>query len=193
MLKSLLAGVSVAVGLMLSGTAMADGGPLSQHVITGFEPFDPPDGEILFEDGTRKTLRDFPGELVLATVWFTTCPGCQIEMPRLKDLAAHLEGTGESRIRVLPISIDGVVFREDAGAALSRVRAYYERRRLGGLPVALDVGGANAGMLFGSDPVATPTTFFISPAGKIFAVVQGSSADWVSPESLVTLKSFAGS
>jgi len=193
MLKSFLTAMALALGLILPGIASAEGEPLADSVITGFAPFQPPDGEILFADGTRKTLRDFPGELVLATVWFTTCPGCQIEMPRLKSLAEQLEAEGETRIRVLPISIDNVVFREDTGAALARVGKYYDRRKLGSLPVALDVDGANAGLLFNPDPVATPTTFFISPDGMIVAVVQGSLADWNAPESKAYLKSLAGS
>ena len=185
---------ALALALSLGGApALAADRPLEASAITGFAPFAPPDAPILMGDGSEARLDGFPGQLVVATFWFTACPGCQIEMPRLEALRAQLEAEGEGRIRILPISIDGVAFREDEAAAAERVRAYYERRRLTGLPLALDVDGRNAGLLFGADPVGTPTSFLISPAGEVIAVIQGAEADWTAPESVAWLKRLAGS
>jgi len=193
MLKYLFAGAIMAVSAFsVPLPAHATGDPIEDHIITGFPPFDPPDDEILMEDGTRATLLDYPGELVLATVWFTTCPNCQIEMPELSKLSKILADEGTTNIRVLPISIDEVVFREDPESAIERVRKYYDRKRLDHLPVALDLRGRNAGKFFSPDPVGTPTTFFISPTGSVIAVLQGWKVDWTSPESIAYLKSLAG-
>jgi len=182
-----LSSVALALPAKAAGTQT-----IESQIITGFPPFAPPTGDIVFEDGTTKTLADYPGELVLATVWFTTCPNCQIEMPELSKLSKLLEDEGISNIRVLPISIDEVVFRESPEDAMARVRKYYDRKRLKHLPVALDLRAQNAGRLFNPDPVGTPTTFIISPTGDVIGVLQGWKVDWTSPESISYLRSLAG-
>jgi len=165
MFKQFFAGALFAASAAMVSVpaAQAEGVPLQSQIVTGFAPFAPPTGEILFSDGSRKTLADFPGELVLATVWFTTCPNCQIEMPQLKKLKGMLE-----------------------------VKRFYDRKKLDGLPIALDLRARNAGLLFNPDPVGTPTTFFISPTGDIVAVLEGAIVDWTAPESIAYLRSLAG-
>jgi thiol-disulfide isomerase/thioredoxin len=194
MFRNLVAGAVLALSALgLTVPAQAAGTEtIESQIITGFPPFAPPMGEILFEDGTRTTLADYPGELVLATVWFTTCPNCQIEMPELSKLSKILKDQGINNIRVLPISIDEVVFREAPEDSMSRVRKYYDRKKLNHLPVALDLSARNAGLLFNPDPVGTPTTFFISPTGDVIAVLQGWKVDWTSDESIAYLRSLAG-
>jgi thiol-disulfide isomerase/thioredoxin len=194
MFRNLVAGAVLALSAIgLTVPAQAAGTEtIESQIITGFPPFAPPMGEILFEDGTRTTLADYPGELVLATVWFTTCPNCQIEMPELSKLSKILKDQGINNIRVLPISIDEVVFREAPEDSMSRVRKYYDRKKLNHLPVALDLSARNAGLLFNPDPVGTPTTFFISPTGDVIAVLQGWKVDWTSDESIAYLRSLAG-
>ncbi len=194
MFKQFFAGALFAASAAMVSVpaAQAEGVPLQSQIVTGFAPFAPPTGEILFSDGSRKTLADFPGELVLATVWFTTCPNCQIEMPQLKKLKGMLDEQGISNIRILPISIDEVVFREPPEDAMARVKRFYDRKKLDGLPIALDLRARNAGLLFNPDPVGTPTTFFISPTGDIVAVLEGAIVDWTAPESIAYLRSLAG-
>jgi len=177
--------------LAVTAPAQAEGRPLESAVITGFEPFPPPASNILMADGTTLTLRDFPGELVLATVWFTTCPHCQTEMPQLDELKAKLDARGVSNIRFLPISIDEVVFRESPQDAMIRIQSFYDRKRIGTLPVAVDVSGGNAAAFFRPDPVGTPTTFMIAPSGQVIAVQQGGHADWTSEESIAYLQRLA--
>lgn len=193
MFKQFFAGVLFAASAAIAAMpAQAEGVPLESQIVTGFAPFAPPTGEIMFSDGSRKTLADFPGELVLATVWFTTCPNCQIEMPQLKRLKGILEEQGVSNIRILPLSIDEVVFREPPEDAMARVKRFYDRKKLDGLPIALDLRARNAGLLFNPDPVGTPTTFFIAPTGDIVAVLEGAIVDWTAPESIAYLRSLAG-
>lgn len=193
MFKQFFAGALFAASAAFAALpAQAEGVPLETQIVTGFAPFAPPTGDIMFADGSIKTLADFPGELVLATVWFTTCPNCQIEMPQLKRLKGILEEQGVTNIRILPISIDEVVFREPPEDAMARVKQFYKRKKLDGLPMALDLRARNAGLLFNPDPVGTPTTFFIAPTGDIVAVLEGAIVDWTSPESIAYLRSLAG-
>ncbi len=193
MLKHMIAGAALALSTFaLSMPAQAQGETIESEIITGFEPFPPPDGEIRFEDGTTATLRDYPGELVLATVWFTTCPNCQVEMPDLSELSRILDEQGIDNIRVLPISIDEFVFRESPDDAMKRVRKYYDRKNLDHLPVAVDVGAYNAGLFFNPDPVGTPTTFFIAPTGNVIGVLQGWKIDWTSEASVAYLRALVG-
>ncbi len=194
MLKHLITGVFCALSsLAVSAPSQAAGTEtIESQIIAGFPPFAPPTGDIVFEDGTVKTLADYPGELVLATVWFTTCPNCQIEMPELSKLSKLLKDKGLDKIRVLPISIDEIVFREPPEDAMARVRRYYDRRKLDHLPVALDLSARNAGHLFSPDPVGTPTTFIISPTGDVIGVLQGWKVNWTSDESIAYLRSLAG-
>jgi cytochrome oxidase Cu insertion factor (SCO1/SenC/PrrC family) len=192
MIRSALAAALFALSaLAATAPASAEGRPLESAMITGFEPFTPPEQEILMADGTRHTLRDFQGDLVLATVWFTTCPSCQIEMPQLDQLKAKLDERGISNIRIMPISIDDVVYRESPQDSLIRIQSFYDRKRIGTLPVAVDVGGGNAAAFFGPDPVGTPTTFMIAPSGQVIAVQQGGHADWTSDESIAYLQRLA--
>lgn len=193
MIRTVIAGALLALSaLALTAPAQAEGRPLQEAIITGFEPFPPPAEAIMMADGQQITLRDFPGELVLATVWFTTCPHCQIEMPQLDTLKSKLDARGVTGIRFLPISIDEVVFRESPADAMIRVQRFYDRKGVETLPVAVDLGGANAGAFFRPDPVGTPTTFFIAPTGNVIAVQQGGHADWTSDESIAYLRSLAG-
>lgn len=192
MFKQLFVGAVLALTALAataSPPAQAEGAPLESKLITGFAPFAPPAHEILFEDGSSKTLADFPGELVIATFWFTTCPNCHIEMPQLDRLQALLDEQGLDKIRLLPISIDEFVFRETSGEAVQRVRQYYDRKKLSNLPNAVDVQVRNYA---GLQPEGTPTSFFIAPTGDVVAVLEGSIVDWTAPESIAYLRSLAG-
>ena len=105
MFKQFFAGALFAASAVFAALpAQAEGVPLESQIVTGFAPFAPPTGEIMFADGSMKTLADFPGELVLATVWFTTCPNCQIEMPQLKELKGILDEQGVSNLSLIHIS-----------------------------------------------------------------------------------------
>lgn len=196
MLKSLLAGAIVALtAFSVSAPSHAEGVPLQNKVIEGFPPFQPPDAPILLEDGTTGTLRDFPGELVVATFWYTRCPPCQIEMPQINELAGLLAEQGVSNIRFLPISIDEFTARTTTEGAAGLVREYLDRRGFANLPVAVDVRAANYAAL---RPDGTPTTFFIAPSGDVVAVVEGATmiranaVDWTSPDTIAYLRSLAG-
>ncbi len=104
-------------------------------------------------DGEQVSLQQLQGKPVLVTFWATTCPGCVKEMPHLVELYQELAPQGFELI-ALAMSYDP----ED------QVR---EMVRLKQLPykVALDRDGT-AALAFG-DVKLTPTSFLISPHGRI--------------------------
>lgn len=111
--------------------------------------------EVTFKtiDGRQITLRELQGRPVLVTFWATSCPGCIKEMPHLISLYNELSTNG--------LEIIGVAMSYDPP---NQVLELSQRRQIP-YPVALDVDGAIA-RLFGN-VMLTPTSFLISPTGKI--------------------------
>lgn len=193
MMKRFLRGCAVVFSLLALSPTIATAGEdtLESKIITGFEPFDPPDRPLVMTDGSETTLASFEGELVLATVWFTTCPWCQKEMPMLDKLAAELKDRGVTNIRLLPVSIDNFVYNETPSAAQTRIAKFYDRKNLPNLDSAVDVNAVNSGLLFNPDQVGTPTTFFIGKSGKVIAVLAEPTVDWTLPGTVEYLQSLA--
>ena len=111
-----------------------------------------PDFDLLDLDGNHVRLSDFAGEVVIVDFWATWCPPCKKAMPHLQEI--H-ETYGEKGVNVLAISTD----REGPKV----VRPYIEKNGftftvlLMDQRVHLDFGGVQS----------IPTTFIISPEGKI--------------------------
>ena len=53
-------------------------------------------------EGTRRTLAEFKGKVVLVDVWATWCPPCRESLPEV----AELQKAGGDRFVVVPISVD---------------------------------------------------------------------------------------
>jgi peroxiredoxin len=87
------------------------------------------------------------------TFWATTCPGCIREMPHLISLYNELSGKG--------LEIIGVAMSYDPP---NQVMELINQRRVS-YPVALDVDGSIAKAF--DNVMLTPTSFLISPDGKI--------------------------
>lgn len=103
--------------------------------------------------GPQLKLSDWKGKPVILTFWATTCPGCIKEMPHLVELHEQLHAQG--------LEVLGIAMSYDPPnqvATLVKVRQ---------LPytIALDLDG-KAAEAFGKIRL-TPTTFIISPEGKI--------------------------
>ena len=112
-----------------------------------------PDVAVTTLEGTPLKLASLRGHPVLVTFWATTCPGCVAEMPHLVQLYRQFSPRG---LAVVAVAM--------AYAPPKQVREMVRRR---GLPytVALDTNGA-AAHAFGNVQL-TPTTFLISPDGRI--------------------------
>ncbi|MCW8828517.1 MAG: TlpA family protein disulfide reductase [Gammaproteobacteria bacterium] len=109
--------------------------------------------EVTTLEGRNISLASLQGRPVLVTFWATTCPGCVKEMPHLVELYNELGPQG-LEIIALAMAYDPEV----------QVREMVKLKQLP-YPVALDRDG-NAARAFG-DVKLTPTSFLISPEGRI--------------------------
>lgn len=112
-----------------------------------------PDIEVTTLEGKTLALNSLQGRPVLVTFWATTCPGCIKEMPHLVELYNELGPQG--------LEIVGLAMAYDPE---EQVREMVKLKQLP-YPIALDRDGS-AARAFG-DVKLTPTTFLISPQGRI--------------------------
>jgi len=103
--------------------------------------------------GPQQTLADWRGKPVILTFWATTCSGCIKEMPHLVELHQQLHSQG--------LEILGIAMSYDPP---NQVATLVKARQLP-YTIALDLDG-KAAEAFGKIRL-TPTTFLISPEGKI--------------------------
>ncbi|AHK78409.1 redoxin [Ectothiorhodospira haloalkaliphila] len=114
-------------------------------------------------DGSTLHLADLQGQPVLLTFWATTCPSCVEEIPHFNQLKAEY---GERGLQVI-----GVAMHYDPPAQVAEM----VRRRNVNYTVALDRDDQVA-PAFGNVQL-TPTTFLISPRGRIAYQKMG-DLDW---------------
>lgn len=112
-----------------------------------------PSLEITTLQGQKLSLDSLRGKPVLVTFWATTCPGCVKEMPHLVELYNEL---GPQGLEIVALAMD-----------YDPEEQVREMVKLKQLPytVARDSDGS-AARAFG-DVKLTPTSFLISPEGRI--------------------------
>ena len=103
--------------------------------------------------GKNFQLSDLKGNPVLITFWATTCSGCLKEQPHLAELYEKLHSQG--------LNIIGIAMEYDPA---EQVRTLTSKRQLP-YTIVMDSDGKLA-RAFGNVKL-TPTTFLISPDGKI--------------------------
>lgn len=138
-------------------------------------PQDVPDVRFVTEDGTRKSLEDFHGRVILLNVWATWCPPCVKEMPTLDALQGALGGPG---FEVVALSID------KAGPGV--VREFFDRIAVKHLKMYVDETMLSFTAL---RVVGLPTTLLINADGKEIGRLIG-PAVWDDPEMVAFLKSY---
>jgi len=112
-----------------------------------------PDVQFTMLDGSKPRLADLRGSAVLITFWSTACAECLREIPVLEALHRRYAGRG--------LSIIGVAMSYEPPDLVYR---FQQMRRLP-YRISLDIG-AELAMAFG-DVRLTPTTFLVSPRGRI--------------------------
>jgi len=112
-----------------------------------------PDVKFTTLDNRPLTLQSLQGKPVLVTFWATSCTGCIKEMPHLVELHNKLAAKG--------LTIIGVSMAYDPP---SHVTELVTRRQLP-YTIAMDIDGS-VSRGFGGIKL-TPTTFLISPEGRI--------------------------
>ncbi len=121
--------------------------------------------------GSDISLSDYEGKFVLLNFWATWCPPCIKEMPALNDL--HNKLKGRSGFEVVGVHV---------GPALATVKQFLKDK-----PVDFDIV-IDKNMSLSSWQVAgLPTTFLISPSGKLIYRATG-EREWGSAEMVEFLK-----
>ncbi len=125
--------------------------------------------------GTRHTLLDHRGRVVLVNFWATWCPTCIAEMPSLNRLQAKLGGKD---FEVLTISQDTT--------GVASIRRFLKLRKLGNLPLFIDKNRL-LGMAFSQNLL--PTSIILDRQGREVGRIIG-GAEWDSPAALKLIKRY---
>lgn len=114
--------------------------------------------------GDDISLTDYQGKFVLLNFWATWCPPCVKEMPALNDLHNKLNG---NNFEVVGVHV---------GPALATVKQFLKNS-----PVDFDIV-IDKNMSLSNWPVSgLPTTFLISPSGKLLYKATG-EREWGSQD-----------
>ncbi len=153
--------VSSVLALMLFAAIAIAGGDLMDKIPSS----DASDFTLMSAHGDDISLSDYDGKFVLLNFWATWCPPCVREMPALNDL--HNKLNGSHSFEVVGVHV---------GPALATVKQFLKDR-----PVDFDIV-IDKNMSLSSWPVAgLPTTFLISPSGKLIYQATG-EREWASDE-----------
>ena len=165
--------VVIAVFFGLATPVAAFAGP--QAFAVHDSPRDMPEVRFVTEDGSRRTLDDFRGKVILLNIWATWCIPCRKEMPTLDALQADL---GSAKFEVVTLSIDK--------GGVPAVRQFFDDYAIRNLAIYVDQTGlafSNLGV-FG-----LPTTLIMDGDGRELARLIG-PAEWNSPEMEAYLKTY---
>jgi thiol-disulfide isomerase/thioredoxin len=108
-------------------------------------------------DGKEVSFDSLKGKVVFLNIWATWCPPCVAEMPNIQKL---YEKVGSDKIAFVMLSVDE--------GGMDKVKKFISRKSFT-FPVYMPVG--QFPQEFYSN--AIPTTFIISPEGKIVAKQEG--------------------
>lgn len=141
-----------------------------KHVEVHSKPKTVPDAAYLADLKKPARLADFKGKWVVLNLWATWCPSCVVELPSLQKLA---DAYKDKDVHVVAVSVDDAESVDDFKNMMARAK-------VSGIKVARnwdDTGDISNNLW----PEAVPTTYFISPEGKVYATLEG-DADWAGPD-----------
>lgn len=129
------------------------------------------------EDGTKHTLADFRGKIVLLNFWATWCGPCVREMPSLERLHDALGG---KEFTVIALSEDR--------KGWDKITPFRKQIGLTTLPLFHDTGSK---MMFAAKTRGLPTTMLIGRNGKELGRLTG-PAEWDSEEAKALMRYYIG-
>lgn len=127
------------------------------------------------QDGAKRVLADFGGQIVLMNFWATWCGPCVREMPSLERLHQKL---GSKDFTVIALSEDR--------KGWDKITPFRKQLGLTALPLFHDVGSK---MMFGAKVGGLPTTILIGRDGKELGRLTG-HAEWDSDEAVALLQHY---
>ncbi|WP_242929155.1 TlpA disulfide reductase family protein [Pontibacter vulgaris] len=108
-------------------------------------------------DGKTVSFESLKGKVVFMNIWATWCPPCVAEMPNIQSL---YEKVGSDKIAFVMLSVDE--------AGMEKVKKFIDKK---GFTFPVYMPASQFPQEFYSN--AIPTTFIISPEGKIVAKQEG--------------------
>ena len=143
---------------------------------------DAPAVELAAQDGSRVSLSELRGRVVLVNFWATWCPPCREEMPSMIELARQLEARHPGKFKMLAVSVD---------EGWEPVKAYLAGPPFGGatdpISIALDRPGQPTTLAYycaarGGCPgeYKFPESYIVDRRGRLVAYVIG-PRDWSDP------------
>ena len=154
--------ITIALGVfwtLLSRNPSAVGAPLSSAP-SPREGFLAPDFTLDTLDGSRITLSELRGQIVVINIWATWCPPCRAETPALEKSYEQYKDSG-----VVILGVD--LANQDS---LSDVQAFVREFSLT-YPILLDRDGNVSHTLY--QIKGLPSTFFVNREGIIRTAVVG--------------------
>jgi thiol-disulfide isomerase/thioredoxin len=143
------------------------GGPSPAGFAMAAQPAAAPAAQFKSANGTRMTLADFRGQVVVLNIWATWCAPCRSEMASLDRLQAM---HGADGLEVLAVSVD----RDGA----DKVRRYFQKSGIRNLNVYVD---SDHGTQSAFRTRSIPTTVLIDRDGNVVGSMVGAT-QWDSPE-----------
>lgn len=153
---------------VLSPTDAAGPGPGEAATVVG-EGF-----KMVGLDGSTVPFESLKGKVVFLNIWATWCPPCLAEMPNIQSL---YEKMGSDKVAFVMLSVDE--------GGMDKVKKFIQKKKYT-FPVYMPA--SQFPQEFYSN--AIPTTFIISPDGKIVAKQEG-MADYDTPEVVAFLQKLA--
>lgn len=153
--------VSLAAAILwtvVSRVPSAVGAPLSSSP-SPREGFLAPDFTLDTLDGTKVTLSDLRGKIVVINLWATWCPPCRAEMPALENAYQQYKDSG---VVVLGLNVTN----QDSESEVPRFVDEFGLT----FPILLDRDGSVSALY---QLRGLPTTYFVNRAGIIRTVVVG--------------------
>ena len=133
---------------------------------------EPSNFTLMSSHGSDISLSDYKGRFVLLNFWATWCPPCVKEMPALNVL--HNKLSSNNGLQVVGVHV---------GPALATVKQFLKDK-----PVDFDIVIDKNMALSGWQVSGLPTTFLISPSGKIIYKAVG-EREWDSDEMIKFIQS----
>ena len=155
MLASLVAGL---LWTVVSRVPSAVGAPLSSSP-SPREGFLAPDFTLDTLEGTKVTLSDLRGKIVLINLWATWCPPCRAEMPALENAYEQYKDSG---VVILGLNVTNQDSEKDIPLFVKEFGLTF--------PILLDRDGSVSALY---QLRGLPTTYFVNREGIIRTVVVG--------------------
>lgn len=153
--------VITALVALLSLPGAAGAGAVGQLVVHD-APRPVPPLSFTDQDGTRHSLADHQGQVVVLNIWASWCLPCLEEMPALDALQAAMGGHG---VQVLPLTVD----RTGVLAA----RRVFAKRHITALPLLAAKG---VEVVHALREEALPLTVVLDRSGREVARLRGAAA-----------------